>query len=175
MMAALELDYVRRWYGDERTGRRILILGALVMAILLGLLWYLSVQINHYHGEVSRIEQSLRQKTGQVRPLGPRELEAQLTSARAIMHRLSLPWDGLFNAVESGDAKTIALLSIQPNPERRTVTISGEAKNYDSVLAYIRLLEKSDPLVNVHMTNHKVELKDPQKPVSFTLLADWTN
>jgi hypothetical protein len=172
-MAALELDYVRRWYGDERTGRWLLALALLVLATLGGFLWHVNSQINRFHGEVGRIEQSLREQTGQLRPLSPRELEEHLASARVVMRRLSLPWDALFRAIESADAKSVALLTIQPNPERRTLAISGEAKGFEHVLEYIRQLERSDPLVNVHMTNHKVEQQDPQKPVRFTLLADW--
>jgi Tfp pilus assembly protein PilN len=172
-MAALELDYARRLYGDERTGRRVLVLALVALVALGAYLGYVNAQIDKHRGEASLIEQSLRRQTGQVRPLGARELEAQLASARAVMRRLSLPWDALFRAIESADAKTVALLTIQPNAERRTLAISGEAKAFEHVLDYIRQLERSDPLVNVHLTNHKIEQQDPQKPVRFTLVADW--
>lgn len=171
-MAALELDYVRRWYGNDRAGRGLLAVALMVLVALGGYVWYVNSQIERYHGEVGRIEQSLRQQTGQVRPLSPRELEEHLASARVVMRQLSLPWDALFRAIESADA-TVALLTIQPNPERRTLAISGEAKAFEHVLEYIRQLELSDPLANVHLTNHKIEQQDPQTPVRFTLQADW--
>jgi hypothetical protein len=174
-MPALELDYVRRWYGDDRTGRWLLVLGLLVLAAVGGYLWRLNAQIDRFHGEVGRIEQSLRQQSGQVRPLSAREVETQLAAARVVMRQLSLPWEALFRAVESADARNVALLTIQPNAERRTLAISGEAKAFEHVLEYVRQLERSDPLVNVHLTNHKIEQQDPQRPVHFTLVADWAD
>ena len=65
------------------------------------------------------------------------------------MQQLSLPWDALFKAVEPMGEQEVALLSIQPNVDKRIVRLTGEAKNFKALLAYLTFLEHSKTLNNV--------------------------
>ena len=57
---------------------------------------------------------------------------------------------------------------------KRIVRIGGEAKDFDALLAYITRLEQSKILNHVYLTSHEVRSQDAEKPVRFSLLANWT-
>jgi hypothetical protein len=168
----LELDYRRSIAGDRRLGIAVL---ALAAGLFAGAVVYydgLADDIARHEAELGRLARE-HNRPSAASTLSARELAAQLAAAKGVLRQLSLPWGGLFRAVESTDAKTVALLAIQPNAEKRTVLLQGEAKSLEHALDYVRKLEQSGPLANVHLTSHRIEQQDPQKPVRFTLAADW--
>ena len=100
-------------------------------------------------------------------------LQQELKAASKILDELSLPWDALFQALEQARGERVALLLAQPEPRKRIVTLNGEAKNYDSLFAFVRELEKNPAMTRVHLQSHEVRQNDPQRPIFFTLEAQW--
>lgn len=100
-------------------------------------------------------------------------LEAQAAEAAAVIERLSLPWPQLFQALERISLDRVALLSIQPDPERRVVTLVGEAKQYGDVLGYINGLNEVPVFGHARLVSHEIKQDDPQRPVVFTVAASW--
>ena len=115
-----------------------------------------------------------RQPDGKANP-DDKELEIALQRASAVIDKLAFPWDKLFRTLESSTAnKDVALLSIQPDIAGAVVTLSAEAKNWNAMLRYIKLLSAEQIFSDVHLVNHKVQLSDPQKPVRFILSCAWS-
>lgn len=100
-------------------------------------------------------------------------LEKEATEAASVIDRLSLPWGQLFKEVESASMERVALLSVQPDPQRRVVTLVGEAKEYEDLLAYVESLNRTSVFKHVHLAGHEVKESDPQRPVGFTVFAQW--
>lgn len=100
-------------------------------------------------------------------------LQLEVRQANEILQQLALPWDGLFKAIESSNEKEVALLSVQPEVQRRVLKLSGEAKNFDALLGYIDRLQKNTALSGVYLTQHEIRSQDPEKPVRFSLIANW--
>jgi hypothetical protein len=101
------------------------------------------------------------------------DLTLELQHANEVMRQLALPWEKLFQAVESVSGKDVALLALEPDKEKRLVKISGEAKNMAALLSYIEQLEQCDVFGTIYLQSHQVQQQDPDKPVRFALLADW--
>ena len=99
--------------------------------------------------------------------------EGELTAARDTIRRLSVPWDALFSALESAQTERASLLSIEPDVENGTVTLSGEAKDYLAALSYVANLEQQKTLSRVHMAKHETRQNDPQHPIAFVISASW--
>ncbi len=57
-----------------------------------------------------------------------------------MLRQLSLPWNALFKAVEASGGQSIALLSLEPDLQKGMVKISGEAKDLEALLNYVRQL-----------------------------------
>lgn len=110
------------------------------------------------------------------RHLTPAQLQsmrAEIKDARAVLSQLRLPWGGLLKDIGASLDKHVALLAIVPDARKRTIKISGEAKNLSAVLDYIKSLQKAKSLGSVYLQNHQIVTHSAQRPVRFTLLASW--
>lgn len=143
---------------------------------------YLGVQLFHTQVATERLGSQrvllARQTADSVRrpPLSPtdaHQLRAEMGVANAVLAQLSLPWDRLFKDIGVSQQDRIALLSIVPDAPKRSIKITGEARDLTAVLAYIRLLQKTRSLSSVYLTTHHVELRAVEKPVRFTITASW--
>lgn len=99
--------------------------------------------------------------------------EGSMREAVSVLGQLTLPWSPLFTAIEQAHMETVALLAVQPDAQRRSVTIIGEAKSYDDVLAYVTRLRDPAGLKSVHLVGNEVREDQPQRPIAFTVSADW--
>jgi len=126
----------------------------------------------------------VKQQTAELRkePASPAEQEntidrtqlaAEIKRANGIIRQLNLPWDRLFLAMESAASDRVALLSIQPDARKRTIRISGEAKNLEAMLDYLARLRSQEILSQVVLASHEIKAQDPDKPVRFSLSAKW--
>lgn len=97
----------------------------------------------------------------------------EIDHARRVLHEISLPWDALFEAVEGGGGKDVALLGLEPDADKARVKIVGEARNLGATLDYLRQLQHRSALRDVFLQQHQVESQDPDKPVRFTIVAGW--
>ncbi len=111
-------------------------------------------------------ENTLKSNINLIKPEQFKEL--QLTT-----NALNMPWNGLLDGLEQSSFADVAVLGLQPDAKKRLLTISGEAKNLPTVLAYIDRLEKQPMLDKVILQKHNVSETDKDKPVRFTLLANW--
>jgi hypothetical protein len=91
-----------------------------------------------------------------------------------VLAQLNLPWDALFRELEAAAVDGVSLLAIQPEPGAAQVRIGGEARTYDAALAYVARLESSERFANVFLLSHEVRTGAPQRPVVFSLVADWS-
>ncbi|MDB5863312.1 MAG: putative transrane protein [Betaproteobacteria bacterium] len=103
----------------------------------------------------------------------PAEVRNEIRLANAVLQQIALPWDGLFVELERTRDKTISLLSVQPDMQNRVVRIGGEAKSLRSAVEYASRLDATAVFYNVYLSGHEVRTQDPQRPVSFSLVASW--
>ena len=174
-MRAISLDYHnnrRNWHWSD-----ILILaGGLSLAAYVGI---------HYVNVASEIDSLEAKQTELARQsnrdaidsrltaLDAQQLKTEIKQANEVLARLSMPWETLFKDMDSSRRDQVALLSIEPDAEKRVIKIMGEAKDLDAMLGYIRLLQKKASLTDVYLQNHHIEQQTAEKPVRFALIASW--
>jgi hypothetical protein len=95
------------------------------------------------------------------------------TEAAEIARQLATPWQKLFQSVERAYSEEVALLSVQPDAQRGSVSIIGEAREYGDVLTFVRRLNQHAPLGDVHLVGTEIKESDPQRPMVFTIAARW--
>lgn len=101
------------------------------------------------------------------------QTQRELDGARRLLLELALPWEALFRTIETSIDRDTALLAIEPDSARRSVQITGEARDYLAVLGLVRRLEESPELARVHLLNHQVREDVAERPYLFTLAASW--
>ena len=170
-MPALRIDYqsrpTTRWVGW------VLLCAAVVLGLELGhTREELQEQLAMWDAPVSGSAAARSAGRGDAEK-GARPIQIELDEATAVFRQLTMPWPEFFRSLERAHAPDIALLSLQPEAARRAVTISGEAKAYGDVLAYVGRLRAEPQLANVHLTANELRESDPQRPVLFIVSAVW--
>lgn len=113
------------------------------------------------------------------RPTGPiaaaeaKAKRVEVEQANTVLRRLALPWEAMFRAVEASGNGRVALLSLEPDPAKGEVRISGEAKDLAAMLAYVKQLGSRQEFQRVLLQSHRVDAEAKERPVVFFLLAKW--
>ena len=135
----------------------------------------------HYQGlaeEMDSAESRIKRLARSVAPgrLDRASREAMAEEIRRVNQaalRLTIPWDRMFRTVESAADKRVALLSLQPNFQKRELKITGEAEDFGSILKYIEQLESGDALSGVRLVSHEVVARPGAMQLRFELSAGW--
>jgi Tfp pilus assembly protein PilN len=170
-MRAIELDFLRR--------RKTNLLGLALLAagclLALGATdWYQQVTTG-----LAEQSDALRQIEGPARPAAaadPRVAKEHgelLAAARTVLNQLTVPWDALFQALESVDEPDAAVLALSPDAEKRQIKILAEAKNFAAMVSYHRKLAQHPLFTDVALADHEVMEQDPDRPVRFNLTGTW--
>ncbi len=103
------------------------------------------------------------------------EVRAQVQKANGVLQQMNVPWGELFASVESAEGADVALLTVQPDPRSRSVTLAGVARSLPAVLGYMQRLERTKRLHDVVLASHEVKAKEPGQPVAFAVSASWVD
>ena len=174
-MRALKLDYQRAYRPIPWLGLGVLAAALVSLAAAAGYHQELQRQIGFWEARADHFAR-LAGARGASRPLTTEAARAQLLEvkhANQVVRQLDLPWSALFKAVESSGDRSVALLSLEPDLQRGTVKISGEAKDFDALLKYVRELSTREVFGSVMLQQHQVQQDVAEKPVRFSLLAHW--
>jgi hypothetical protein len=167
----------------QRSPRRIGWLGLLLLALGLAATVRLATDYHQLSGEASLWEakKAAEERHVKRRPVvtkgTPKEsalLGQQIEQANDVITQLSLPWDVLFSEVEAVNPDQVALLAIEPDAQKNTVKISGEAKDFGAMLSYMKFLSGKGSFTDVYLQSHQTHEQLPRKPIRFALIAAWT-
>lgn len=100
--------------------------------------------------------------------------EVSVAEMRRISAEMNLPWNALFNSLESMPRDDIALLSIAPDARKQQLRLTAEARNLEAMLAFHRNLESTLQLRDISLLSHETLAQVPERPVRFSLSATWS-
>ncbi|OGA53577.1 MAG: hypothetical protein A3F74_27225 [Betaproteobacteria bacterium RIFCSPLOWO2_12_FULL_62_58] len=163
----LELDYIaaprrKRWLGYALLAVSLVVAADLVLR-------YRDARI-----ELDRSETAnglLSTERGAPKAIPKQRLDEQVKNAESVVRQLTLPWAAIVHTIEEAAADDVAILQLQPEAQQRLLRITAEARDQQSMLAYVRRLAGAKRLFNVHLVNHRVQLDDPQRPIQFSVQA----
>ncbi|HEX9395307.1 MAG TPA: hypothetical protein VF943_01080 [Burkholderiales bacterium] len=163
----LALDYAaplqrRRWPGAAALAIALAIAAALVIR----------------YGEVQQERAALLARldlqqagTRAVRALPARAAGDEAKSIEVVTRQLALPWPEMIESVESAANRQVALLVLQPEPERGTLRLTAEAGTPQAMLDYVRRLGESEALAGAHLVSHQVRRESAARPIQFVAQA----
>lgn len=99
--------------------------------------------------------------------------DAEVKLANQVIDRLALPWDQLFDEIESSVDENVILLGVEPDAEKRHVKITAEARDLKAMSAYVKRLGLSQRFRDAHLQSHQVQVANVQRPVRFIVAARW--
>lgn len=177
MRPRLHLDFVRRHPPRIGLGIGLLAAGAFAAVATLAEYRVLSGEAARLEARIADTQRMARRELPRLRQaaLDPKALADEVRNANAVLAQLTIPWDALFREIEAANDPSIALLSIQPDAGTRALRITGEARRFEDVLAYVGRLEQRPALANVFLTSHELRQGGAQRPVAFALVAQWVD
>jgi len=175
-MRALSNDFA---WARPSIGRRIgVVLLVLNIAAALVLAWaYVQdrQELDTWQSDWERLNRIASERRSTGTPEDRERLKHELRYANRVIDKLSLPWDAVFGAVEQAFDEQAILLRVEPDPERRQVRLSAEAKDTSAMLAYLRKVRETVVLSDAYLLSHQVNQQDPQHPVRFEIEAHWAD
>lgn len=172
-MRPLDLDFQPR-RSASAGGWLLLLIGALCAGFAFLTERQLDDETRVHEATVRSIERTL---PGAARaPLSAAESRAEaavLADMRRVVAQLNLPWNGLFDTLESVAVGDIALLTLTPDARKRQIRIAAEARNLEAMLEFHRRLEADARMRDVALVSHEIETQVAERPVRFNLTANW--
>ncbi len=174
-MRALKLDFARHSSRLRYVGY-VMLIGAVVVAANLAAAYVdlaTDLETSELKWRKLKKTQSKESRPAPEKKAEWEQLQAELKAANRVLTRLSMPWDALFQEMEASIDEQVALLSVEPDTEKRELRITAEAKNLGAMLAYMKRLQAIALFKDAHVSSHQIQLQDPQRPVRFMLSARW--
>ena len=172
-MHPLRLDYRRRQRFPGRIGWVILLISLGMGAYLVNAYFDLQVEKKTWQPQWMKMGQRKQTANDPLSPEESHKLKPELNRANEVVQHLAVKWGDLFKALEFSAYKHVALLNIQPDAQKRLVIITAEAGNFSDMLEYTKRLSEQGVFADVHVINHQIQEQDPQKPIRFTVMAQW--
>lgn len=168
---------------DYRDNKVVLhYIGMLLLAIVLILTVTAALYFNQVRQQtvlvaqmVDRLEYKINGHVtaSKISQIPPVKLAEIIKFSNHVIHQLNLPWSELLAELEAAKNNGVALLAITPNAKNGMIKIDGEAKNYATMLKYVRDLSAQSVLQGVYLTEHKMDAQNPDKPILFSLEVSW--
>ncbi len=179
MTPAIHLDFVHPLPPRRKTAT---VLAVLALAVVVGDVWGTvagSAEDARLAAEIDRARRTAPRDDASRRGavvVDRKRLGEELAQANEVVARLSTPWSRLFEGIERATDPSVVLVGLQPEARGDRIRISGVARQYEDVLAYVDRLQNAPSLADVLLTSHEVQ-DDPQQgtSVAFTLSARWTD
>ncbi|MFZ4625462.1 MAG: hypothetical protein ACOYNF_14660 [Rhodoferax sp.] len=173
-MQRIDLDFsgrrrpvgVGRWLG----------LGLGIAALATVIAW------NHWHWQsrvvaaekqLRTVQAALQARQPAAQKMDDTQLAAEWGRAMTVAEELNQPWDKLFATVEAQATGSVALLTFEPDAAKRELVLTAEARNFEAMLGFYRMLGQQDHLSGVVLQSHQVNSQDNEKPVRFRMTAKW--
>ncbi|WP_426193638.1 hypothetical protein [Massilia sp. DWR3-1-1] len=100
---------------------------------------------------------------------------AQASAVNGAILQLNLPWPALREAVGAATPASVALLGLEPDARRRSVKITAETKDAESMIAYVEQLKGQELFGDVVLLRHEINELDPNRPLRFEVDASWSS
>jgi Tfp pilus assembly protein PilN len=172
-MRRLELDFAHPRRRLRATDVAWVVVGVLALAVVAFEHRSLAVQRGELQAALVRIDGSAGGENAGSADAARADLRAlagEISRVNAVAARLAVPWDALFGDLEEASGHGVTLLGFEPEAEARRLRISGRARSFKDMTAYLRRLDATDAFDHVFLTAHEAA---EQGAVTFTLTADW--
>ncbi len=166
----IELDFVARPRRVTGAGALLVLAGLLAAGLAVGDVLALAARR-------ADLATELDARSGAAAPVAPSEKETRASQEAAAMRReLELPWSRLFGELESAShdtANAVAVLGVEPDPDKRQVRIVAEARTLADALTYVERLYAVPVLRYPVLESHETRTDDPQHAVRVKIVAGW--
>lgn len=100
-------------------------------------------------------------------------LEADRAARAEARRALDMPWGEILSTLQRTRPQAIALLGLEADARRGTLTLTAEARDYPAMIEYYALLQSMPRLADVSLAQHGYQDDGNARPVRFVLRGRW--
>ena len=171
-MRATRIDFVAPAARTSRPGAALFVAGALLAGAAVFYDASRGEELARTQEQLEKARAAYRRAAAAHAPNPGREL-ADFKPFGDIERRLDAPWGDLLDALEQADSEHVALLTVEPDAERGRLRLSGEAKDLDALVGYVKALDGRAGIAGLRVMTQQVKPNDAQRPVEFVLESNW--
>jgi Tfp pilus assembly protein PilN len=123
--------------------------------------------------QLQALQTAIQARRPVVAKLDDKQLAGEWSKAMAVSSALNLPWEKLFATFEAEAERPVAVLALEPDAVKRELVVNGEARNFEAMLGYYRMLQDQPIFSDVVLHTHQVNQQDREKPIRFRVTASW--
>ena len=171
-MRLTQVDFVAPASSRSRLGMVLLVLGVLLAGLAVMDDDSRGDEMAQARAALDQARVAYQRATADKAPKPGMEL-AGFKQSGDIARRLASPWGELLDALEHADNANIALLAVEVDTERGRLQLSGEARNLQALVDYIKALDGKAGILDLRLTTQQIKEKDAQQPIEFVLESNW--
>lgn len=99
--------------------------------------------------------------------------EAERAARAEARRALDMPWGELLSTLQRTRPEGIALLGLEADARRGSLTLTAEARDYPAMIDYYAQLQSLSGLANVSLAQHGFQDDGNARPVRFILRGRW--
>jgi hypothetical protein len=132
--------------------------------------------------QLVRSEQELRAATRTLKevarpvtedPAQRRALRVRVEASNRVLQALEQPWFTLFDDVERAAIDGVALLALEPDAQKKTVRITGEARDLDVLSTYVDRIGAARSLRDLRLMQQELHGPPERARLRFIISARW--
>ena len=173
-MSRIYLDFANSRRPAGATQWLLFLLGIVAIAATIG--WnrlYWQPRIEAGEKQLNSVKTALASRQPPTLKIEDAQLAAEWNRAIVIARELNLPWEKLFATFETEAERPVGILSLEPDVSKGELVLTAEARNFEEMLAYYRMLQQQENLSAVVLHTHQVNQQDREKPIRFRITAKW--
>ena len=157
-MQRIHLDFVSKRRPSRWSDWMFLLFGlASVVALIAWDQWHWQPLDAASEARLRAFQASIAARQGVTAPkLEEAQLISEWSRAISVATELNLPWDKLFATFEAEANRPVAILSLEPDAVKHECVITGEAKNFEEMLAYYRMLQQKEIFSDLALHTHQI-------------------
>jgi hypothetical protein len=170
MPAPIDLDFAGQAKRAKPVGLVLLAAGVLALG-LAG--WALAPLLR----EAQTVRETVVDLSSRVAPAvartqpDPREA-GRMNASLQVARSLASPWAGLMNSLEH-TPPNVALLSIEPSAQKRTVVITAQARDAKAMLTHLKALQQDGQLRSITLVSHQRDDQISGNPLRYRIQGEW--
>lgn len=152
----------------------LLLVGAAACALAIG--WdrlYWQPQLAEGERQLQAVQSALAAQQPGTLKIDDAQLASEWKRAITVARELNLPWEKLFSTFEAQAEQPVGILTLEPDASKGELVLTAEARNFEAMLAYYRMLQQQENFSAVVLHTHQVNQQDREKPIRFRVTAKW--
>jgi hypothetical protein len=165
------LDAVRQRAPVSIAGGLVLILGAALVAVLLGELIQNARIMHEFEARLNGMRPTQPVATA---PAWRREELSKVRAVNKAVRELNLPIAAILRALRPPRDIRVAVLGVDAaSSEAQSIKIVAEAASGAEMARYVGVISGREPFSAAYLIKHEIDEKSPGRPYRFTVDAPW--